>query len=322
VEIMTIERYQAVVNILRRIPATLGLCTSLFLLMSSARQVPAQPQAPISMTANVATAYVAVEGKSGKTTQELRPEDFSVQQKGVPLKILAVETATNTPLLFATMLDLSGSANVEHRRDFLQILYNFFARNIRKSDRVSVVAFARSTYRTTAMTGSLVELKAGFQEIAEGQPIGPTALYDSLFTVSDTLSQDMHGRPVILVVSDFQDNASHRKLEETILHLRGMGLAVFPLVPREGRSEHSRGWKDGWMVAERIAKETGGIAHSFESPEELGTALTQVHTLLEDSYLLNYQANGPLGKGNSVKVKLVGKAGEVIAVQLVPPSVP
>jgi hypothetical protein len=172
------------------------------------------------------------------------------------------------------------------------------------------------------MTGSLVELKAGFQEIAEGQPIGPTALYDCLFTVSDTLFQDMHGRRVALVVSDFQDNASHRKLNETILHLRGMGLAVFPLVPREGRSEDSKGWKDGWRVAERIAKETGGIAHSFESPGELGTAVTQIHTLLENSYLLNYRPNGPLEKSNAVKLKLVGKAGDVIAVQLVPPSVP
>jgi hypothetical protein len=119
------EHYRIAVNILRRIPTTLELCTSLLLLITSARQVPAQPQAPISITANVATAYVAVENRSGKTTQELRSEDFSVQEKGVPLKILDVETAANTPLLVAPMLDLSGSANVEHRRDFLQILYNF-----------------------------------------------------------------------------------------------------------------------------------------------------------------------------------------------------
>jgi VWFA-related protein len=318
VESMIGEHYRIALIILRRTPTTLGLCVSLLLLIASAQQVPAQQQTPISMTTNAATAYVAVEDKSGKTMQELRPENFSIQEKGVALKILDVETATNIPLLVATMLDLSGSANVEHRRDFLQILYDFFTRNIRESDKVSVVAFAMSTYRTTSMTGSLVELKAGFQEIAEGQPVGPTALYDCLFTVSDTLFQGMPGRRVTLVVSDFQDNASHRKLDETILHLRGTGLAVFPLVPREGRSGDSRRWKDGWRVAERIAKETGGIAHSFESPGELGTALTQIQTLLKNSYLLNYRSNGPLEKTNAVKVKLVDKAGDVIAVQLVP----
>jgi hypothetical protein len=48
------------------------------------------------------------------------------------------------------------------------------------------------------MPGSLAELKAGLQEIAEGQPLGATALFDCLFTVSDTLFQEMSGRRVVL----------------------------------------------------------------------------------------------------------------------------
>jgi len=309
--------------ILRGITTMLGLCASLLLPITLAQQAPAQPpQAPNSMTANVATAYVAVEDKSGKTTQQLRRQDFSVQEKGVPLEILNVSMAMSIPLLVGTLVDLSGSANVEHRRDFLQIFYNFFARNIRESERVSLVAFAMSTYRTTPMTGSLVELKAGLQEIAEGRPIGPTALFDCLFTVSETLFQDMSGRRVVLVFSDFQDNASHRRLDETILHLQGMGVAVFPLVPVERRSEHGKESKNAWKVAVRMAEETGGIAHSFESPGELDTALTQIQTLLANSYLLKYRVGSPHRKNTAVKVKLMGKEAEVIAVQLEPPSVP
>ncbi len=158
--------------ILRGIPAMFALCASLLLPMTLAQQALAQSQAPVSMTANVATAYVAVEDKSGKTTQQLRREDFSVQEKGVPLEILNVSTATSTPLLVGTMVDLSGSANAEHRRDVLRIFDNFFARNIRESERASLVAFGMSTYRTAAMTGSLAELKARLQEIVEGQPLG------------------------------------------------------------------------------------------------------------------------------------------------------
>jgi len=308
--------------ILRGIPTMLGLCTSLLLPITLAQQAPAQPQAPVSMTANVATAYVAVEDKSGKTAQELRREDFSVQENGVPLEILDVSTAMSTPLLFGIMVDLSGSANVEHRRDFLQIFYNFFARNIREPERASLAAFAMKTYRTTAMTGSLVELKAGFQEIAEGQPIGPTALFDCLFTASETLFQDMSGRRVVLVVSDFQDNASHRRLDETILHLQGMGVAVFPIVRVERRSEHRKESKNAWKVAVRMAEETGGVAHSFESPGELDAALTEIQNLLVNSYLLKYRPSSPPRKNTVVKVKLVGKAAEVIAVQLEPSSVP
>ncbi len=264
--------------ILRGITTMLGLCASLLLPITLAQQAPAQPpQAPNSMTANVATAYVAVEDKSGKTTQQLRRQDFSVQEKGVPLEILNVSMAMSIPLLVGTLVDLSGSANVEHRRDFLQIFYNFFARNIRESERVSLVAFAMSTYRTTPMTGSLVELKAGLQEIAEGRPIGPTALFDCLFTVSETL---------------------------------------------ERRSEHGKESKNAWKVAVRMAEETGGIAHSFESPGELDTALTQIQTLLANSYLLKYRVGSPHRKNTAVKVKLMGKEAEVIAVQLEPPSVP
>ncbi len=321
-KIMIGEKHRIAAIILRGIPTMLGLCASLLLPITLAQQAPAQPQAPVSMTANIATAYVAVEDKSGKATQELRREDFSLQEKGVPLEILDVSTAMSTPLLIGTMWDLSGSANVEHRRDFIQIFYNFFARNIRESERASLVAFAMSPYRTTAMTGSLVELKAGLQEIAEGQPIGPTALFDCLFTVSETLFQDMSGRRVVLVVSDFQDNASHRRLDETILHLQRMGVAVFPLVPVERRSEHWKESRNTWKAAVRMAEETGGIAHSFESPGELDAALTQIQTLLSNSYLLKYRPSSNPRKNTAVKVKLVGKAAEVIAVQLEPPRVP
>jgi VWFA-related protein len=313
------KNHRNVAIILRGILTMLGPCSSLLLPITLAQQAPTRPQAPNSMTSNVATAYVAVETKSGKTTQKLKREDFSVQEKGVPLEILEVSTAMSTPLLVGTMVDLSGSANVEHRRDFLQIVYDFFARNIRESERASLVAFAMTTYRTTAMTGSLVELKAGLQEIAEGQPVGSTALYDCLFTASESLFQDVGGRRVVLVISDFEDTASHRKLDETILHLQRMGVAVFPLVPVERRSEHP---KIPWKAAKRMAEATGGIAQSFESPGELDTDLNRIQTLLENSYLLKYRPSSPPRKNIAVKVKLAGKEAAVIAVQLERPTVP
>lgn len=326
------KSYRIATIVLQGIPAALGLFTSLLLILpvTQAQQIPAQQAATpsvnekiaASMAATFATAYVAVAARDGKTMQELRREDFSVQQKGESLEIVEVSRARNNPLLIGTMVDLSGSANSEYRRDYLQSFYQFFAHNIRESERASLAAFAMSTYRSTNMTGNLAELERGLKEIADGQPIGPTALFDCLFTVSETSFQDMSGRRVLLVVSDFQDNASHRKLDETILHMQGMGVAVFPLVPIEQRSGESKAWKSGWKLASRMAEETGGVAYSFESPRELDAALTKIQTLFESSYLLKYRSNGAPQKNTAAKIRIVGKAAEVIAVQLEPPNIP
>jgi hypothetical protein len=65
-----------------------------------------------------------------------------------------------------------------------------------------------------------------------------------------------------------------------------------------------------------MAEETGGIALSFESPGELDAGLNRIQALLENSYLLKYRPNGPPRKNTTVKVKLVGNAADVIAVQM------
>jgi len=89
-----------------------------------------------------------------------------------------------------------------------------------------------STYRTTARQEALLNLKPGFQEIAEGNRLGqlPFLLACSLCPI--LYFQEMSGRRVVLVLSDFQDNAITADWDETILHLQGMGVAVFPLYSR------------------------------------------------------------------------------------------
>jgi VWFA-related protein len=297
----------------------LGFCIAVLSPLTGAQQPPETTQTPGSVASNVTTVYVAVLEKSGKPVEGLTRIDFLVQERGVPSEVLEVSRATSSPLMIGTMVDLSGSANGEYRREFLQVLDSFFARSIHESETASLIAFAKSTYRVTGMTGSLGELRAGLKEVADGQPLGPTALYDCLFSASESLFQGIRGRPVLLVLGDFQDNGSSRKLDSTIAHLRDVGVAVFPLVPFEPRSQRSKNSKDGWRNAKRMAEGTGGFASSFETPAEMDTALSKIQALLNNSYLLRYRPSGSAERDRSVTVKVAGHAAEFVAWQLQPP---
>lgn len=273
-----------------------------------------------STGSDVGTAYVSVVDKSGKTVEDLKRENFSIQAKGVPLEILEVSRSRNAPILVGTMVDLSGSANGEYRRDFLQVLDSFFARNVGESENSALMAFAIKTYRVTGMTGSVVELRAGLKKIGEGQPVGPTALYDSLDTASESLFQGVRGRRMLLVLSDFQDNASHRRLETIAAQLKDRGVAVFPLVPVDLSSQRLRATKEGARNAKQIAEETGGVASSFTTPAEMEAALLKIQALWDNSYFLRYRWSSSLGKNAKPMVRIAGHSTEFVTVQLSPPE--
>jgi len=260
---------------------------------------------PIAHEIDLRTVYVAVTEQTGNPISDLNREDFTVRENGVPQEILEVSPASPTPLLIGVMVDASGStAEDESRHESLQAFSKFFANTLRDSDEAFVVAFGMSTLRLTGITHNFPELQAGLKEIDETHPVGGTALYDCLYTVAETMSQDQTRRKIIVVFSDFEDNSSRRTLEKTISHLQEMETWIFPLVKVDRKSRQSRRVKQAVRAGNLAARESGGVAYVSESPREQETALSHIQLVLRNSYALKYRATGTAKKGKSVAVKI------------------
>jgi Ca-activated chloride channel family protein len=273
---------------------------------------PAIPQQPSDATqsGDVRKVYVAVAGRDGTPTENLRLEDFLVTENGEPQQILGVSSAAATPLVLGILVDWSLSArNKPLVRDELELLWQFLKAAITKSDKALVVAFDDVPRRVCGITNDLSKLHAGMAEISNASPRGSTALYDSLAEVSSDIAKDSNARKIVVVLSDFEDNTSRSSLADTLPRVIETRVTVFTLF--ESHEPGSRKAEtNGWRTARLIAKESGGFAYSVKASANLAAALNQLLVALRSSYLVEYRAAGRANKHKVVPLKVeVRRAG-------------
>lgn len=288
--------------------------------MSGAPSV--QGQAPAA--SDVATVHVAVTDENGIPVTDLTKAEFVVREDGKPQEILEVLRDTTTPLLVGVLVDISGSTRIgKHRKDNLQALSGFFMKTIQDSSGAFLVSFSDAITLITKVTSSRAVFELGLKRLAETEPKGSTALYDSIYGFAGETFEGRTGRRIILAVSDFTDNASGHRLDETIARAQQMGAEVFALVEGGLVAYSKRTAKRAREAAERVARETGGAAYVFESPQELEAALERVRLILRNSYALKYRATGISKKGKRVPVRIevLRKGVEVLAPRGRPPAV-
>ena len=211
-----------------RLVLVLLLFAILFAAASDAVAAPEEPpgaatQTPIPQDAAAISefriAYVAVTDKAGAPITDLKREDFSVSENGVPQRLVDLLTTSKVHLVLGLVIDVSGSAVAQTaRHDRLNVLLNFLARSVGSNEEAYITAFGIRALRLTGVTNNPVELREGLKQVDAAHPHGGTALFDSLISVVSAIPPDMPGRRVLVVMSDFEENSSHHKLDDAILH--------------------------------------------------------------------------------------------------------
>jgi len=273
----------------------------------------------------VRTLYVTVLDKTGKPISDLKHEDFSVRQNGVPQQVLDALPASATPLVIGVMVDVSGSRDAEgYRQQNLQVLSKFFASTVKDSEEAFVVSFGTSCRPMTDITNSVAALQAALGQIGNEHPHGQTALYDCLYEVADLMAQEQTRRKAILVFSDFWDTSSHRSLEDAILHAQNIGTAVFVFFNPQKDLPGPLVRDLQLTPAHQATRETGGMGYGFESPSGLESSLMHMQHLLENSYALKYRMRDNPQKGGRVKIKIEVRRKDttVIASERLPSAIP
>ena len=304
-------------GILAIVTGSLSILPALSISSGNSRPVPGKALSFSPQQAqgnNESRIFVVVTDKSGRSINDLKSQDFSIWENGNQARVLDAVPASSNPVVMCILVDFSGSAHEqEHRRQNMEALSRFFKSNLRDPDGAFLVAFGMSTFQLTGVTSNPVEFDQGIQNLLESQPIGATALYDSLFTIATTRFQRLPGHRVILVLSDFQDNSSRRPLDSSVQVTQNAGVTVFGLVEQDGTGHPGKDWKKGASAAKKITAETGGEALTYSSPHELEAQLSYIWTDLKGSYLLKYQPSEPVKKGTGPKLKVeLHRVGTVI----------
>jgi len=219
--------------------------------------------------------------RSGRSLPSLAAADIEVLENGQPVPNFELRPAEDNPLRVGILLDVSDST----RKVWPQTraaLAEFLQRLMRPLDEAVIVALD-SKVELQRMLNQPQQAAALLPELEGG---GPTALYDSIYSVCQHPAFSEAGVPrrsAIILFSDGDDNLSIHGLDQAIAGAESRGIAVYTISVSRKHGEDS-----GERVLRKLAESTGGRALVVKQDRELRTALEVISGELRSYYLLYY----------------------------------
>src|SRR5258708_3167149 len=172
----------------------------------------------IPVTVNEVNVVFTVTDRHNRYVQDLVKGDFKVIDDERPVGVIrSFRRETDLPLQVGLLIDASNS--IRDRFKFEQESAIEFLNDTirRKYDQAFVIGFDEKPELTQDLTDNMEALSKGVRMLHPG---GGTALYDALYYASrDKFLQSAQSdsvRRAIILVTDGDDNASHRPPEEPI----------------------------------------------------------------------------------------------------------
>jgi len=277
--------------------------------LTPAAQASAAQEGPQSRTLEL---VVSVTDSIGRPVTDLGKDDFRVTEGNQPQAVLSFSRA-ELPVSYELIVDTTGSM-----RKLLPLVLqaaNTVVASQRFGDRACLIKLSNGEYPLALdWTSDRASLSKALE--AFGDPKGPTALIDSLFSGCEHLASDRmssnrryHTRAIVLI-SDGLDNKSRHSSGQLAECLRKAAIEVHALSLFEEPAEKFVFAHHGDTFLKMLAKETGGFAlFPGLSQPEVSIAARQILPVCRFRYFLGYsppeRGSNPRG---TPQVKLVGEA--------------
>ena len=233
------------------------------------------------------TALFFAVSSHGKMVSDLELADIQLKDDGKPpQKVVLFVPQSKLPLRLGLLIDTSGS--VQTRFSFEKRAASKFLEKVLNgtSDLGFVEGFSTEPAITQDFTAMAADLGKGIDKLGIG---GGTSLFDAVSMACWKLAaypeQERVAR-VLVVLSDGEDNSSHRSLKQAIQDAEAAGVTVYTLSTREDRGDKS----DADKIMEVLAERSGGESMFPGDIVALGKALDRLRELIRNRYLIAYRA--------------------------------
>jgi len=251
--------------------------------------------------------------KDGRLVQDLKKENFKVQEDGVAQTLLSFQHA-DVPVSIGLVIDNSGSMYKKRPAVNKSALDLIAASN--PKDEAFVVNFADDAYIDQDFTADLNKLRDGLSHI---ESRGGTALYDAVVASADKLAADaQRPKQVIVIITDGEDNASTLNLEQAIRRVQQLSGPVIYSIGLLFGDEMSHGEvRHARRALEMLSGETGGIAFFPKSLDQIDEIAAEVARDIRSQYTLTYHSTKPMSQQGfrHIIVSAQGKGGGKLTVR-------
>lgn len=252
-----------------------------------------------------ATLFFAV-SQHGRLVNDLSLSDIRIEDdKKAPERILQFIPQSKLPLRLGLLIDISDS--VENRFAFEKRAAVKFIEKILNSpsDLAFVAGFNNDTSVTQDFTHDAGALRQGIEKLNDR---GETSLFDAIYYACWKLAAyPDQGRVarVLVVLTDGEDNSSHRSLQQGIAAAEAAGVTVYTVSTSEQVGLlYDPSQTDANKVLKVLAERSGGQAIFPGSLKALEWYLGLLGDVIRSRYLVAYKPADfvPNGKYRTVRV--------------------
>jgi len=188
----------------------------------------------IKIETNFVTLPVTVLDRQGRFIAGLRQNDFKVYEDG---KLQQIEFFASVEKPFTVVLMLDTSPSTKYKIEEIRPAAVTFVNQLRRDDKVMVVAFDRQYKVLTAPTSDRYRLERAIRTAAFGEG---TSIYDAVNRTIDNELRQMDGRKAIVMFTDGVDTTSKRANYESSVRRAEEAEALIYPIRYDTSSQYSR----------------------------------------------------------------------------------
>lgn len=258
---------------------------------------------------NLFTIYRAVDetalffsvSRNGHPVNDLGLDDIEIRDNDqVPDKILQFVPQSKLPLRLAVLIDTSDST--EKRLSFEKRAAEHFVGKVLQgpADLAFVSGFNSKVSVSQDFTSDRATLNQGIEKLTSG---GGTALFDAVYFALWKLAaypEEDRVAKVLLVLTDGEDNSSHRSLKQTIEEAEAAGITIYAV----STAEDPEGDTDANKILKTLAERSGGASFFPGGLKALEQSLAKLGDVIRNRYLVAYKAAhfSPNGRYHNIRM--------------------
>lgn len=246
--------------------------------------------------------HVTVADERGQFVADLTEGNFKVFEQNVEQKI-SFFSREDIPVTMGLVIDNSGS--MREKREQVAAAAMTFVRTSNPQDEAFVVNFNDEYYLDTDgdFTSDQRNLSDALSHI---ETRGSTALYDAVIGSLGHLKKGHKDKRVLLLVTDGDDDASQRSLEDTMKAAESSNATIYAIgVFSEDDRQHEKGTvRHSKKVLKELADATGGQAYFPDNLDQVTPICEQVAREIRNQYTVGYYPTNTARDGSFRPVQL------------------
>lgn len=258
----------------------------------------------IKINSTLVAVPVSVIDATGQPVQNLRAEDFQLEEEGRTQQVVTLDRPGKSPIEIAILFDISGSVfdRFQFQRDAAM---RFLREALKPNDAVSIF--------TIGIKPKLVQSRVvgAKKAVAAAMAITPTkeatSFFDTVVEAARYLNKTAEpgARRVIVAISDGEDMLSaDYRLSDALRELQQSDCLFYSINPSTSAIRLNRISTRGQNDMISLASTTGGAAFLPDKPEDLDKMFHQITGDLQSQYLLSYYSTNDQSDGRYRRINV------------------